>query len=137
VAGTPAPTAAGGAGGVAEPVPAAPGTTPAPLVPATPVPVAGDTTYRDGSYDGAAVRIRWGSVQVRVTIANGAIADVAALQLPTGDGHSADISWRVEPILRSAALASQSASIDVVSGATYTSLAYARSLQAALDAARA
>jgi uncharacterized protein with FMN-binding domain len=91
----------------------------------------------DGTVDGASIATRWGSVQVRVTIAGGAITDVTALQLPSGDHHSADISARVEPVLRSSALAAQSAEIDVVSGATYTSIAYAESLQAALDAARA
>jgi uncharacterized protein with FMN-binding domain len=73
----------------------------------------------------------------KVTISGGAITDVTALQLPSGDQHSADISSRVEPLLRSSALVVQGAEIDVVSGATYTSLAYAQSLQAALDAARA
>lgn len=87
--------------------------------------------------EGAAVGTRWGTVQVQVTISGGAITDVTALQLPSGDRHSADISSRVEPLLRSSALAVQGAQIDIVSGATYTSLAYAQSLQAALDAGRA
>lgn len=117
---TPAPTASG---------PAANSPT------ATTAPASVD--LRDGTIDGAVVDTRWGTVQVQVTIAGGAITDVAALQLPSGDHHSADISQRVEPLLRSSALAVQGAEIDVVSGATYTSLAYAQSLQAALDAARA
>lgn len=117
---TPAPTASG---------PAANSPT------ATTAPASAD--LRDGTIDGAVVDTRWGTVQVQVTIAGGAITDVAALQLPSGDHHSADISQRVEPLLRSSALAVQGAEIDVVSGATYTSLAYAQSLQAALDAARA
>ena len=64
----------------------------------------------------------------------GQITDVAALQLPSG-GRSGRISRAVEPILREEALQAQSANIDTVSGATYTSLAYAQSLQAALDQA--
>jgi len=108
---------------------AAPGTT------AAPVAAAGGLV--DGTIDGTAVATRWGTVQVQVTISGGAITDVTALQLPSGDHHSADISSRVEPVLRSSALAVQSADIDVVSGATSTSIAYAQSLQAALDAARA
>jgi uncharacterized protein with FMN-binding domain len=70
---------------------------------------------------------------VEVTVAGGRLTEVTALQLPDGDRRSASISDRVEPTLRSQALAVQDASIDGVSGATYTSIAYARSLQAALD----
>lgn len=107
----------------------------APGVTTAPVATAGDLL--DGTVDGAAIATRWGTVQVQVTIAGGAITDVTAIQLPSGDQHSADISARVEPVLRSSALAVQSAEIDVISGATYTSIAYAQSLQAALDAVRA
>ncbi|MDP9483029.1 MAG: FMN-binding protein, partial [Chloroflexota bacterium] len=77
-------------------------------------------------------------VQVQVTIANGQVADVIALQLPADRSRSAQISQYAEPILRSEALQAQNAQIDLVSGATYTSDAYAQSLQGALDqAARA
>ncbi len=86
---------------------------------------------------GPAVSTRWGVVQVSVTLQDGAITDVTALQLPDGDRRSLQISQRVEPVLRSQALDAQSASIDGLSGATYTSTAYARSLQAALDSAGA
>ncbi len=105
----------------------------APSTSASPVPAA----YRDGTVSGTAVQTRFGPVQVQVTISNGAITDVTALQLPSGDRHSYEISQRAEPLLRSAVLEAQSAEITILSGATYTSLAYAQSLQAALDAARA
>lgn len=95
------------------------------------------TAYQDGTVTGSAVGIRWGTVQVQVTIQGGVITDVAALQLPTDDHHSLDISQRAEPVLRSSALEAQSAEITILSGATYTSRAYAQSLQSALDAARA
>jgi len=84
---------------------------------------------------GPVVSTRWGAVQVEITVENGQLADVVALQLPDGDRRSASISSQVEPTLRSQALSAQSAAIDGVSGATYTSDAYARSLQAALDTA--
>ena len=84
---------------------------------------------------GDTIQTRYGPVQVAVTIQAGAISDVTALQLPSDDRHSAQISSAVEPMLREAALTAQSAAIDVVSGATYTSRAYARSLQSALDRA--
>ena len=86
-----------------------------------------------GTVEGATVQTRFGPVQVAVTIESGEITNVTALQLPADDRHSLSISQNVEPILREAALEAQSANIDIVSGATYTSVAYARSLQSALD----
>jgi hypothetical protein len=77
---------------------------------------------------------RYGPIEVQVTVANGAIVDVQAVELPSG-GRSGAISNYVAPILRDQALTAKSASIDGVSGATYTSSAYAASLQAALDQA--
>ena len=85
--------------------------------------------------DGPTVDTRYGPVQVEITVSGSQITNVVALQLPDGDRHSAQISSRVQDMLASQALQAQSASIDGVSGATYTSEAYAQSLQAALDAA--
>ena len=84
---------------------------------------------------GPALNTRYGPVQVQVTIANGKVTDVTALELPFDRSRSAAISQYAEPILRSEALQAQSAQIDLVSGATYTSDAYAQSLQGALDQA--
>lgn len=91
--------------------------------------------YADGTFTGQDVSMRYGDVQVQVTISGGAVTDVTALQLPNGDGHSSRISSIVEPMLRSEALQAQTASIDLISGATYTSGAYQQSLQSALDTA--
>ena len=91
--------------------------------------------YADGTFTGQDVSMRYGDVQVQVTISGGAVTDVTALQLPDGDGHSSRISSIVEPMLRSEALQAQTASIDLISGATYTSGAYMQSLQSALDTA--
>lgn len=106
---------------------------------ATPTPPAADVTgrYADGTYTGDVVSMRYGEVQVAVTVSGGAVTDVTALRLPDGDHHSARISDQVAPILREEALTAQSAQIDLLSGATYTSMAYAESLQSALDAAHA
>jgi uncharacterized protein with FMN-binding domain len=73
---------------------------------------------------------------VQVTVANGKISNVQSIELPSG-GRSGQISNYVAPILAREALQAQSASIDIVSGATYTSEAYANSLQSALDQAAA
>jgi uncharacterized protein with FMN-binding domain len=74
---------------------------------------------------------------VQVTISGGALTKVTALQLPDRDGRSRQIASTAEPVLREEALTAQSASIDLLSGATFTSEAYAESLQSALDQVRA
>lgn len=105
--------------------------------PVTTTPTPGVTAAPGGAIatvDGPVVSTRFGSIQVEVVVASGKITDVVALQLPTGR-RSGQISDYSAPILRQEALRAQSASIDTVSGATYTSDAYARSLQAALDQA--
>jgi uncharacterized protein with FMN-binding domain len=76
----------------------------------------------------------YGTVQVKVTLAGGRITDVQAVQMPAG-GRSGDIAAYAAPQLRSEVLSAQSANIDTVSGASYDSEGYARSVQSALDAA--
>jgi uncharacterized protein with FMN-binding domain len=83
---------------------------------------------------GSLVSTRYGDVEVQVTLANGKITAVDAIALPSG-GRSGQISSSASSILASEALTAQSANINIVSGATYTSQAYAQSLQAALDQA--
>ena len=102
---------------------------------ATPATGSGGTALANGTVAGPVVQTRFGPVQVQVTIAGGKISDVTALQLPSDRQRSAEISGIVEPMLRSEALTAQSAQIDLISGATYTSDAYAQSLQSALDQA--
>ena len=107
---------------------------PSPSASSTLEPTAGPSaTAATRTATGSAFQFRFGIVQVAVTVQGGDIIDVQALQLPDGDRHSLAISRQVEPMLREAALAADSAAIDVVSGATYTSKAYAYSLQSALD----
>jgi uncharacterized protein with FMN-binding domain len=94
----------------------------------------GATATATATVTGSVVSTRYGDVEVRVTIANGTITAVEAIALPSG-GRSGQISSYAAPVLASEVLTAQSASIDTVSGATYTSAAYAQSLQAALDQA--
>ena len=68
-------------------------------------------------------------------ISNGHITDVQAVQLPTDRAESAYISQQAGPWLRTEALKAQSANIDIISGATYTSQSYAQSLESALQQA--
>ncbi len=85
--------------------------------------------------DGAVVRTRFGPVQVRVVLTGERISDVRALHLTDADHTSRRISAEAAPVLRLEALRAQSAAVDTVSGATYTSEGYRKSLQAALDEA--
>jgi uncharacterized protein with FMN-binding domain len=78
----------------------------------------------------------FGSVQVQVTLTNGKIIKLVAVDYPNGDPRSAEISQYSIPILAQEVLTAQGTTIDNVSGATYTSAAYAQSVQAALDAAK-
>jgi uncharacterized protein with FMN-binding domain len=87
--------------------------------------------------DGDPVDNRYGTVQVRVTLRGSQIVDITPLQMPTDRQRSAEISQQAEPYLRQETLQAQSAQIDIVSGATYTSESYTQSLQSALDKAHA
>jgi uncharacterized protein with FMN-binding domain len=87
------------------------------------------------AFDGDVVNTPYGPVEVQVQLSGGAISEVAIGMYPNGDGRSQRINARALPELRSETLTAQSARIDTVSGATYTSDAYIRSLQSAIDAA--
>lgn len=76
-----------------------------------------------------------GPVQVQVTMTGTAITDVAVLQYPNGGGRDQEINSFALPQLVQQALAVQSADIDMVSGATYTSEGFIQSLQSALNQA--
>ena len=84
-----------------------------------------------------AVVTRFGVVQVRITVADGRIASVEALQVPNRDRHDVLINERAVPILNAEAVEAQSAQVDLVSGATLTSQGYTESLQSAIDRASA
>lgn len=88
-----------------------------------------------GSFTGSSMSTRFGSVQVAVTVAGGTIMDVTALHLTDRDEKSVQISNRAAPLLRVEVLLLQSAQVDTIGGATYTSEAYLTSLQSALDQA--
>jgi uncharacterized protein with FMN-binding domain len=130
-----APATSPPAASAPPPTPTSPDTTsPASTTPQPPPSTTTTPTARR-EVDGSTVSTRYGDVQVRVTVANGRIVDVTSLQLPEDRARSARISDFAGPELRDEALQAQSANIDVVSGATYTSDGYTQSLQAALDAA--
>jgi uncharacterized protein with FMN-binding domain len=85
---------------------------------------------------GEAARTQYGAVQVRLTVRDGKITGAEAVQAPQG-GRSDQITSMAVPRLNREAVAAQSAEIDAVSGATYTSAGYRQSLQSALDQVKA
>jgi uncharacterized protein with FMN-binding domain len=84
---------------------------------------------------GDVVQTQYGPVQVEISVRSGKITQAHALQQPSGDGQTDSINSYAVPQLNQEALAAQSAQIDTVSGASFTSDGYQRSLQSALDAA--
>jgi len=104
--------------------------TPRTAPPTTRAPSSGNRTV-----DGPVVDTRFGPVQVEIVLAGNRITDVKALEYPNEARRSQFISEQALPMLHDEVVSAQSANIDTISGATYTSDAYAQSLQAALDRA--
>jgi uncharacterized protein with FMN-binding domain len=97
--------------------------------------IAQTTGTGDGVFLGSAISNPYGAVQVQIAMAGGKVVDVRAVRLPDGDGTSQAINRDAAPRLKQQALVAQDATVDGVSGATYTSDGYRQSLQAALDRA--
>ena len=92
------------------------------------------TTVSTRQANGQDVPYRYGELEVKVIAKGNRITNVETVMDQSFDPRSQQINDEAVPILRQQALSAQSANIDGVSGATYTSAAYQESLQAALDA---
>lgn len=92
--------------------------------------------YADGSYTGNSADAYYGTVQVKVVVKNGQLADVQFLQYPNTHSNSIYINSQAMPLLTQEAIQAQSAQIDGVSGATFTSQAFQQSLASALALAK-
>lgn len=92
--------------------------------------------YTDGSYIGTPADAYYGTVQIQAVIANGALADVQFLQYPSDRDTSRYINGQAIPLLFREAIQAQSAQVDGVSGATFTSQAFKKSLASALAQAK-
>lgn len=93
------------------------------------------STPADATFTGTAETTRYGIVQVKITVAGKKITNAAFAQLTAFDDRSQEINSAAAPILLQETLSAQSANIDSVSGASYTSQGYQQSLQNALDQA--
>ena len=108
--------------------------TPSASTPATtPSAGPGAVTGRARSAPGAVVQYGYGQLSVTVTVRGNQIVAVSVPVLHTIDQYSQQLAQQVIPMLRSEVLAAHGARIHGVSGATYTSEAYAQSIQSALD----
>lgn len=128
--------------GLRSPAPALTTSTPQPTLPSqapaasgsSAGPTTGSTpTATASTVSGAVEQTPYGPVQVSVTFVGRTITGVKELQAPSDRGRSVEINRYAEPILRDEVLKAQSAHVDTVSGATYTSEGYARSAQSAID----
>ena len=106
-------------------------TTPPPA--STPTPVSTPKPAGvSGTFTGAQGNTRFGPVQVQITVVNGKITNAVALTYPTGSFRDQQINQQAIPYLIQETLAAQSANIQGVGGASYTSQGWANSLQSAL-----
>ncbi|WP_326606881.1 FMN-binding protein [Streptomyces sp. NBC_01800] len=87
------------------------------------------------SVTGEAEQTRFGPVQVKITVEGSKITDVTVLQYPSDNPKDQEINSYALPTLNQEAISAQSAGIDAVSGATFTSDGYTNSLQSAIDKA--
>jgi len=91
--------------------------------------------YKGGTYTGSVADAYYGNVQVSATISGGKITDVKFLQYPDTHSTSVAINQQAMPYLQQEAIQAQSANVQLISGATFTSQAFIQSLQAALSQA--
>ena len=114
--------------------------TPKPVVPGIqpPLPPKSNITngYVDGTYVGTRENAYYGYVQVQLTFKDGVITNTIALESPSKQRESQKINTRAIPKLQTETIAAQSGSVDTVSGATYTSKAFKKSIASAIGEAK-
>ena len=118
---------------VSTPKPTSKATTSSKPTTKAPTPAAPVNKSVNGTFTGSAVDVGYGTVQVKITVVNGKITDAQAVQAPSGrNDRYTNMSV---PVLRQRTLAAQSANINGVSGASYTSFGWYTSLVVALKQA--
>jgi uncharacterized protein with FMN-binding domain len=125
---------AGGPGSAAVAGPAVPAAPAAPAASTAPTAAASAATTR--TVTGTVANTQYGPMQVQVTLVGQRITKVTVVQQTNVGAMSEQIDSTAIPQLTSETLTAQSARIDAVSGASYTSAGYIQSLQSALDKAR-
>jgi uncharacterized protein with FMN-binding domain len=92
--------------------------------------------FQNGEFEGPVVDAYYGNVQVKALIENGRITDVVFMDYPHDRQTSERVNQQAMPYLKQEAIQAQSAEVDIVTGATQTSLAFKKSLSAALEKAK-
>lgn len=113
-----------------------PTATPTPTPTPDPQPVVKKNLYADGTYTGSVADAYYGNIQVQISITDGKISNVEFLQHPNDRSTSREINDQAMPMLTSEAISAQSANVDIISGATDSSIAFRESLASALDLAK-
>jgi uncharacterized protein with FMN-binding domain len=108
-------------------------TAPATQAPATTAPATTSKTSINGTFTGPSINVNYGNVQVKITVVDGRITDAVAVVAPSGKNDR--YTNMSVPTLKKQTLAAQSANIQGVSGASYTSYGWYTSLQGALTQA--
>jgi uncharacterized protein with FMN-binding domain len=93
-------------------------------------------TYQNGEYIGPVIDAYYGNVQVKAVIENGKLTDIVFMDYPHDRQTSERVNQQAMPYLRDEAIQAQSFEVDIVTGATQTSLAFKKSLQGALEKAK-
>lgn len=93
--------------------------------------------YKNGTYVGTRENAYYGYVQVQLTFKDGNIINAITLESPHKQRQSQKINKRAIPLLQTEAVVAQSAGVDAVSGASYTSKAFKKSLTSAIQEAKA
>lgn len=88
--------------------------------------------YKDGTFTGSIEDAAYGEIQVKISVASGKISNVIFLKYPNSDPTSRYINTEAIPQLKSEAIKSQSAQVDGVTGASFTSQSFRDSLRNAL-----
>jgi uncharacterized protein with FMN-binding domain len=103
--------------------------------PSTTIPPTTKPAGKSGQFTGTDVTYQYGEMQARLTVQNGRITAVTYPIESAPDPRSEFINSQALPILTRELLSAQNLRIDSVSGATYTSNAFAQTVQAALSKA--
>ena len=117
------------------PAGSASGSGPSPSASASPAQGKSQSSSGKQTVSGPSVDTPYGPVQVQVTVNGSKLVDIQPLQLPQSQRRDIEIDNYAVPQLMQEALQAQSAQIDTISGATYTSDGFIQSLQAALQKA--
>ncbi len=93
------------------------------------------TKYKDGEYIGVSADAYYGYVKAKIIVSNGKISDIKLLKFPNEVSNSIYISMQALPLLESEVIQVQDGNVDIISGATYTSMAFKESIKSAISKA--